>query len=59
MSRRRNQQLPELSQGEQEVLQQIARSPREAANPVARAKTLLAVAADLSTSSLGGGSALG
>ena len=44
MSRRRNEQLRDLSQDEQEVLQQIARSPSEPASHVARAKSLLAVA---------------
>lgn len=44
MSRRRNEQLRELSQDEREVLVQIARSQREVASYVARAKMVLAVA---------------
>lgn len=44
MSRRRNEQLRELSQDEREFLEQIARSQSEPASHVARAKMLLAVA---------------
>jgi hypothetical protein len=44
MSRRRNEQLREMSPEEQGLLQQIARSHSEPASHVARAKMLLAVA---------------
>ncbi len=44
MSRRRNEQLRDLSQDEQALLKQIARSQSEPASHVARAKMLLAVA---------------
>jgi transposase len=44
MSRRRNEELREMSAEEQGLLKQIARSPSEPASHVARAKMLLAVA---------------
>lgn len=44
MSRRRNEELRELSADERELLKQIARSQSEPAIQVARAKMLLAVA---------------
>ena len=48
MSRIRKDPLPELTEAEHDVLSQIARSQSEPASHVARAKSLLAVAAGMS-----------